>query len=119
MIDRTYLAAAAGFIAMVGVGFIHAAHAAPAPQDTMSVRISLAGVNLSDAQGASVALQRIHAATRQICGAEPSLADLDSVLQYRACVNSTANAAVANLDAPMVTALNEGRSPDEAFASGR
>lgn len=119
MIDRTTLAAAAGFVAMVGAGWLQAAHAAPAPQDTVSVPVSLAQLDLSTSDGAGVALHRIRAAARMICGEPPAIIDLNASHQYRACTSSAVNGAVDRLGNPIVAALNEGRTPDEAFASGR
>jgi UrcA family protein len=93
--------------AVAALGFSVAAHAATSPvsDDAVSVKVSVAGVDLNTRAGAKVVLQRIHAAAREICGDEPDGRQLADTVRYRDCMTSTINKAVLSLGAPTVTAF--------------
>jgi UrcA family protein len=85
-----------------------AAQASPAGSDVITVRVSLADLNLASQPGASIALQRIRRAAAWICGDEPLLVELDRMALYDTCLRSTVGSAVASLDNPVVTELYAG-----------
>jgi len=113
MYGKTLLTTVA-FIALAG--FAGGALAAPAASDPnqMSVAVSVGDLNLGAQPGAAVALRRIHAAARSICGPAPDLKDLDRTADYRDCVAAAMGPAVASLNNPMVTALYAGRDERSA-----
>jgi len=86
------------------------AQASPRDPDLITVRVSVADLNLASKPGASVALQRIRRAATSICGDEPRVNDLSRMALYDACLRSTVGRAVASLDNPLVTALYGGRA---------
>lgn len=74
-------------------------------------------LNLSNAAGARVMLQRIKAAASRVCGGAPDLRFPVEVRRYRQCVRFAVDQAVAQLNRPMVTALHNGRpATDPRFA---
>jgi UrcA family protein len=83
---------------------------------TVSVKASYADLNLSSEAGARVMLQRIRHAAQTICGFRPD-APMDYQTQYTPCVERTTNRAVAQLDNPIVMALNRGRHPPAAVVT--
>jgi UrcA family protein len=104
MTTKTVLAAVAAF-AVLAVSAGAFAAAAGGYADTVSVKVSLAGVDLQSPPGAEVALGRIHQAARQVCGVEAA-DDLAGRARYAACLSEVTDRAVASLDNRMVTALN-------------
>jgi UrcA family protein len=104
MITKSTLTAIAAFAAVAISAGAFAAPAA-AESDVVSVKVSLADVDMGSPAGAQVALRRIHAAAGQICG-EESGDRLTGHAQYRACLDQITDRAVARLGSPMVTALN-------------
>ena len=87
--------------------------AAPIGQATVSSKIDYADLNLATRAGAGKMLLRIRNSAREVCGWTTS----DSLFPYyRAaeakCVKATIDKAVAGLNSPMLTALNEGRRPN-------
>jgi UrcA family protein len=102
MTTKTILTAVAAFAAM---SVSASAFAAPPSDTDVSVKVSLAGVDLQSQAGAQVALGRIHFAARQICG-EEATPDLGDRAQYRACMDQVTQRAVAKLGSAVVTALN-------------
>jgi UrcA family protein len=102
MTPKTILTAIAAIAAM---SLSASAFAAPSGDTEVSVKVSLAGINLQSQAGAQVAVGRIHFAARQICG-EETTADLGARARYSACMNQVTQRAVARLDSPLVTALN-------------
>jgi UrcA family protein len=95
--------------AVLAIGLAAGAHAAPASDtDTVSVKVSIADLNMRSQAGAKVAFQRIHQAATSICGDEPNPSALGEVAQHRACMKSVVARGVASLDNPLVTAMNGG-----------
>ena len=102
----TPIALAALAAALIATG----AQASPPDPEVITVRVSVADLNLASAPGASVALQRVRRAAATICGDAPSAKELGRTMLYSACLRSTVGHAVASLGDPVVTAAYEGRS---------
>ena len=98
--NRAILCAAMGAVLLLGPG------AALAEDGQMHVR--LGDLNLQNAAGARVALNRIHASAGAFCGAGEEKLTLDRTVQVEACMKQMTGKAVAALAAPLVTALFEG-----------
>lgn len=75
----------------------------------VSVRVSLAGLNLNTDAGAKAALYRIRDAAGQICGGEPST-PLERRSQFDPCVKRTVDQTVANLGSARVALVAAGAS---------
>jgi UrcA family protein len=83
------------------LAFAGSAQAAPAPTPPsapglMSVRVSVADLDLRRTAGADVALRRIHRAAVVICGDEPQSSGLARYALYRGCVKTTVRDALAS-----------------------
>ncbi|HEY3890086.1 MAG TPA: UrcA family protein, partial [Caulobacteraceae bacterium] len=111
MYGKTLLTAVA-FIAFAGSTF--AAPVASNP-DQVSVAVGIGDLNLAGQPGAAVALRRIHAAARSICGPAPDIRDLGRTADYRDCMAASMGPAVASLNNPLVTALYTGRDERTAM----
>jgi UrcA family protein len=96
---------------LAALGCAASVHAAPAGTSSApaltSVTVSVADLDLADRAGAKVALQRIHAAAKTVCGGEPDVREIERMALYEACIRTGANRAVAALGSPIVTALND------------
>lgn len=78
------------------------AHASPAvtssySDDQLSVRVSVADLDLHKDADAAAAVHRVRRAAAVICGNEPQSSGLARYIRYRACVTSTAGEAVASV----------------------
>lgn len=111
----------AALAATAALGVCTAANAGPqalpSDPDIISVKVSLADLNLSHEPGARIALRRIRNAAREICGVEPGPPLIRESELYRACQRSAVDRAVARLDVPTVTALNA--RPTRVQVAGR
>jgi len=109
--------------ALAALGFAASSYAASPSSfdpDSISMKVKIADLNLSSRAGATVALQRIHQAAKAICGDEPPVKVLAGGVEYRACMSSVTNRAVASLANPYVTAMNSGHGKgDTILASNR
>jgi UrcA family protein len=110
--------------ALAALGCAAAVHAAPLAASSsdpaaMTVPVSIADLNLSDSDGAKMALQRIRTAAKTVCGEEPDSRQLERVSLYHACIKSSTNRAVASLDSPIVSALNSGQPGTTVVADRR
>jgi UrcA family protein len=85
--------------------------------DRVSVHVPVGDLNLATVPGASVALNRIQAAARDICGPEPMPIEINRGDLYRRCMNVTVGTAVASVDLPMLTAVAERRLQPTVLAS--
>jgi UrcA family protein len=94
-----------------------AAQAARPDPDTLTVRVSLADLNLAGEPDAAIALRRINAAAKSICGDQPAIVELGRMALHSACMRSTVGRAVATLNSPVVTALYTGARGSSALAS--
>lgn len=95
------VACAVGFVAISAPAFGQAAD----PEAGVSVRVPYADLNLATAAGAGAMVKRIDAAAREACGGEPDVKELKRTRIYEQCRGQTVARAVANLNAPLVTAL--------------
>ena len=116
MLTKTLLAAA------LALGLAANAQAAPPSTpdagDTVSVRVPLSDLNLNHEPGARMALYRIRRAAGYVCGGDPGSPLLKLSALYRACQRDSADRAVATLDHPLVTALND-RAPRSTVVAHR
>ncbi|HEY2661793.1 MAG TPA: UrcA family protein [Caulobacteraceae bacterium] len=114
---KTLFAAAA----LLALGLTSNAYAAPAnavaDDSSVSVRISVADLDLGRASGAKVALQRIQRAADGICGGKPDIRFPVELAAYRACTKMTVDRTVTSLGAPVVMALNGAPNPTLALAA--
>jgi UrcA family protein len=78
------------------------------PPATRSVEVSFRDLDLSTASGAAKLYRRIQAAARSVCQYEPTSPRAQTIWQY--CVLPTVNAAVANVNSPLLTELHSGHS---------
>jgi UrcA family protein len=81
-------------------------------QDTQTVSavVKFGDLNLSSREGAKTMYHRIRSTAFSLCGDQPDISDITGYGAWRACVNDAINGAVGRLNAPMVTALNGGRT---------
>lgn len=109
------LIGAAVLVAAVGPGAAATAFAAD-PGAAVTLKVSIADLNMSSVAGAREALARIQRAARQICGgdSEPSLTQQ---MQYRSCVSDAVQRAVAAMRLPTLTAVSQGGHVTTAIAS--
>lgn len=109
---KTTLFAAA--LAFTGLAAILPAHAdSSIPQ----VRVAYGDLNLSHPAGAQTMLNRINEAASRVCGGIPHPRELMEKRFYRTCVRAATDNAVAQLNAPLVTALHTGQPiTDPRFA---
>ena len=88
-----------------------AAHAAsaqtPASDDIARVVVRYSDLDVTREEGAVVLARRINLAAHAICGSEPRPNDLAEYFRYRTCVNDSAEAAIRQVGAPLVTAAYE------------
>jgi UrcA family protein len=91
------------------------------PDDNASEAVSYADLDLSKAEGARTLLYRIDRAARRACGPEPTYSPLlpRAASFYRGCVIDAAGAAVARIDAPLLTAMHDERKPAGATLASR
>ena len=87
------------------------------PDGQVSLKVSIADLNLATEAGAREALARIQRTARHICGDGDAEPGLTQQLQFRSCVSEAVQHAVAAINAPMLTAVSQGRHTDTAMAS--
>jgi UrcA family protein len=75
-----------------------------------SVQVHYGDLDLSRVDGAARMLHRIERAASRACGGRPDGRDRQDLGFYRMCVSAAADEAVANLNAPLVTALHRSES---------
>jgi UrcA family protein len=73
------------------------------------MRVRLSDLNLHNAEGAKVALQRIHYGADVFCQANEGRRPMGVAAQVSECVSRMSGKAVVALNAPLVTALYEKR----------
>ena len=78
------------------------------PPATRSVEVSFRDLDLNTPSGAAKLYRRIQAAARNVCQYEPTSPRAQTIWQY--CVRPTVNAAVANVNSPLLTELHSGHS---------
>jgi UrcA family protein len=100
-------AALAIALATAGVG-----HAASSSNRHTSVKVVVYGINLSRPDGAARVLRRLDRAATEACGADTSsLREYRLVVARSDCHAASLDRAVAQLDAPAVTALYNEETP--------
>ena len=85
-------------------------HPARADPDALETTVRFSDLDLGRASGAELMLSRLERAARDVCGEAPSPRELQKRTRYRACVATATQAAVARVDAPLVTARHNGRT---------
>lgn len=103
--------------ALATLGFAASVNASPSnDQDTVSVKVQLADLDLSSNAGAQIAYGRIKSAAKAVCG-EPA-SPLEAITGvYRQCVNDATSRAVDRLGNPIVSAMNGNGNHPATFAS--
>lgn len=84
--------------------------------NTVSVKVSYADLDLQNQAGAQIMLRRIHHAASIACGNGPDDRLFWTVRAYRMCIDKAAESAIVRLHSPIVSALN-GRAGGELLAS--
>ena len=95
-------------LALFAVGLLGTTTAWAGPPATRSVEVSFRDLNLSTQSGVAKLYRRIQAAARNVCQYEPTSPRAQIVWQY--CVLRTVDAAVANVNSPLLTELHSGHS---------
>lgn len=90
--------------ALFAVALLSATPALAAGEESRSIAVNLAGVDLDSDAGAEHALRRIHRAAQRVCDAREGRQPLEVRRAALACVRETTERAVHELDAPLVTA---------------
>ncbi len=81
-----------------------------AQQTPTAVSVSSAGLHLNSPRDSEIMLQRLHDAALEACGASVfSVPDYKWAVERSRCFKSSLDRAVAELDAPPVTRLDNGR----------
>ena len=92
------------------------AAAQPADQ-TVSIRVSYADLDIGHSAGAKVLLHRLQAAAVQACGGMPDVRVLAQVAAFDRCRREAVGRAVAQIDSPTLDAAANRRGRDADFAS--
>lgn len=95
----------AALAASTFMGAMTAAHA-----EDGQMRVKLGDLNLATADGAKIALARIQAQAGSFCEVPAGREPLERVAVVNRCVTNMTSKSVAQLNAPLVTALLDGRS---------
>ncbi len=82
---------------------VHAAKASSA--DSRSAQVSLAGLDLSTAEGMLGARLRVHQAARRLCAQVEDLDDLSRGANFAACVEASTVAALQQIKPPSLAAV--------------
>ena len=103
----------AALVMTTAVHFAGKAHAATAPTPSsapaqMSMRVSVADLDLRRNAGADAALRRIRRAAVVICGDEPQSSGLARYGLFRGCVKTTVRNALASRSAQLAWAPDDG-----------
>jgi UrcA family protein len=114
---KTFLSSFAVLSALALTAPAHAASPMASDPDVSTVKVSLSDLDLRTEAGASAGLHRIEMASRTVCGAEPSIQQIERRNLYSACVASTVDRAVSFLASPRVTALHAGAGHSIALVS--
>lgn len=89
--------------------------------DVYSEKVSMAGLDLQTQAGAEIALHRIRAAAHQVCevGLDPYFPGVS--VRTKPCTTTAIDRAVAEVDSPVLTALNsdQGRTRAQLAVEGR
>ena len=75
----------------------------------ITIKVSLADLNLNSEAGVQQALVRIRRAAQEICGDDGSAKTLTEMMHLRTCVDTTVREAVASSHLPTLTDASQGR----------
>ena len=79
----------------------------------LQTTISFSDLDLSRTAGADSLIARLRKATLKVCGDMPNRADMDAFLRYSTCRTRTMEAAIRQVNVPLVTA-RYARDPAQA-----
>ena len=106
----------ASLVGLVGAAMIAAAVGpgaatafAASPDDPISVKVSLADLNMASEAGAREALARLQYAANQACGGDVSDQTLGEQMRFRSCAKQAVLRAVTAINQPALTAASQGR----------
>ena len=85
---------------------VRAARHAP---DVLETTVRFGDLNLNRTSGADLLLSRLGRAARAVCGEAPGVRDGGKRRRYRACLRTAVDNAVAEVDAPLVSARHSRR----------
>jgi UrcA family protein len=91
------------FLSLAG-SVIAAPAVAQSVDERVSINVSYADLDIRHASGAAVLLHRLDAAAVRACGGEPDLRVLAAVAAFEKCRTTALNQAVAQVNAPALTA---------------
>jgi UrcA family protein len=106
-------------LALASVPLVAQAQPRDGWSDTAQIEVPHGDLNLSSPVGAERMLGRIRQAAIRVCGGRPDLRDLREVRAFKACTRIAIERAVAELGAPLVTALYYGRDQQDRQLAGR
>jgi UrcA family protein len=75
------------------------------------IDVPYSDLNLGNPTGAKAMLRRIAKAAELVCGGRPDMREMSDRSVFKTCVRVAVADAVGQLNAPLVTALHEGRDP--------
>lgn len=103
---KTLLAAILA-LAALPLGDAHAGAIGPTVErgDDVTVRVSIADLNLATEAGARAALSRVTIAAREVCSPAPAITELERWRLYKACIAGKVSKAVADIGSPLMASL--------------
>ena len=104
--------------AIVVLAAVPAAFAAT-PSETVTFKVSTAGLDLRTQRDAQSMLRRIEIAASAVCGGAPYIGDLDATHDYKACVSYNVGQAVSQLGSPMVAEITRQPAAIQTASNGR
>ena len=117
------LASVIGFIGATMLTATIVAGATPAfataPQDQVTIRVSVADLNMTSEAGAREALARIRHAAKEICGDPRVSGWVTEQFEQRSCVADSVARAVATANQPTLTALSQRQHLSEMASAAR
>jgi UrcA family protein len=85
--------------------------------DIRQVKVRFSDLDLTSKAGAEKMIWRFRHAARTVCGREPDLRELVASARDSLCITSAMNAAVSQLNAPLVTATYSRTYPTSLLAN--
>jgi len=82
---------------------------AASPGETVTFKVSTAGLDLRSPRDAQNLRRRIETAAGALCGSAPYIGDLDATHQWQACVSHNVSQAMTQLHAPVIQTASNGR----------
>jgi UrcA family protein len=112
--SKFHIAALAAAVSLAAIG---AAHAASSDPNVVTLKVSIADLNLATPTGAKVALKRVRHAADQICNSGASELDLQQQAAYQTCMTDVMGRAVEG--SPELTALVHPKGPTAMASAAR